>query len=129
MYDEVIKDLRGNHDKYFSRDMQAADAIEKLQKALDAVNDAHNEGYDVGYWAGRRDYEPKWISVDERLPEPKFAREWYLVALESGCVKTLAFEKQGRSDNLFRPGWHETASPVTHWMPLPEAPKEEEETT
>lgn len=33
------------------------------------INDAHNEGYDVGYWAGRRDYEPKWIPVTERLPE------------------------------------------------------------
>ncbi len=33
------------------------------------INEAHNEGYDVGYWAGRRDYEPKWIPVTERLPE------------------------------------------------------------
>lgn len=77
---------------------------------------------------------PKWIPVTERLPTPTFAREWYLVALESGCVQTLAFEKggysfefekDGFSDNLFQPGWHETASPVTHWMPLPEPPKEE----
>ena len=70
--------------------------------------------------------EPKWIPVTERLPDPKFAREWYLVALESGCVKSLAFEKEGRTDNLFRYGWHETASPVTHWMPLPEPPNEGE---
>lgn len=33
------------------------------------INDAHNEGYDVGYWAGRRDYEPRWIPVTEQLPE------------------------------------------------------------
>lgn len=33
------------------------------------INNAHNEGYDVGYWAGRRDYEPRWIPVTERLPE------------------------------------------------------------
>ena len=34
------------------------------------LNEAHNEGYDVGYWAGRRDYEQKWIPCSEKLPEP-----------------------------------------------------------
>ena len=68
----------------------------------------------------------QWISVEERLPEPRFAREWYLVALESGCVKTLAYENPTVKGALFRKGWHETASPVTHWMPLPEPPKEGE---
>ena len=68
----------------------------------------------------------QWISVKERLPEPRFAREWYLVALESGCVKTLAYEKPMVKGALFHKGWHETASPVTHWMPLPEPPKEGE---
>ena len=33
------------------------------------INDAHNEGYDVGYWAGRRDYEPRWIPVMDGLPK------------------------------------------------------------
>ena len=27
---------------------------------------------------------------------------------------------------LFDVGWHETAYPVTHWMLLPEPPKEED---
>lgn len=65
----------------------------------------------------------QWISVKERPPEPRSAREWYLVALESGCVKTLAYEKSTVKGALFHKGWHETASPVTHWMPLPEPPK------
>lgn len=60
----------------------------------------------------------EWIKCSERLPEPRFAREWYLVALESGCVMTLAFEKKENR-------WHETGSPVTHWMPLPDAPEVE----
>lgn len=37
MYDELVKDLRENHDKYFARDMQAADAIEGLSKLADAI--------------------------------------------------------------------------------------------
>jgi len=32
--------------------------IAELRKTLETVQDAHNEGYDVEYLAGRRDYEP-----------------------------------------------------------------------
>ena len=66
----------------------------------------------------------KWISVDDRLPEPKHefdARNWYLVALSNGVVKELAYEFHNHS--VFGYGWRETAYPVTHWMPLPEPPK------
>lgn len=65
----------------------------------------------------------KWIPVSERLPKkpkPNLRRGWYLVALESGCVMSLGFEYDGRK-------WFNTASPVTHWMPLPEPPKEGDE--
>ena len=116
MYETLVAALRkvDEYDSGYAKLMyDAADAVEALSvvvRAQKAVLDKF----------------PRWIPVTERLPEPKFAREWYLVALESGCVKSLAYEKEGRTDNLFRPGWHETASPVTHWMPLPEPPKEEE---
>ena len=68
----------------------------------------------------------EWISVDDRLPEPKHefdARNWYLVALSNGVVKELAYEFHNHS--VFGYGWRETAYPVTHWMPLPEPPKGE----
>ena len=68
---------------------------------------------------------PQWISVDDGLPEPKHefdARNWYLVALSNGVVKELAYEFHNHS--VFGYGWRETAYPVTHWMPLPEPPKE-----
>ena len=68
----------------------------------------------------------KWISVTERLPEPKHefdARNWYLVALSNGVVKELAYEFHNHS--VFGYGWRETAYPVTHWMPLPEPQKGE----
>ena len=69
---------------------------------------------------------PQWVSVDDRLPEPKHefdARNWYLVALSNGVVKELAYEFHNHS--VFGYGWRETAYPVTHWMPLPEPPKGE----
>ena len=99
---------------------QAADAIEELSKALDAVNDAHNEGYDVGYWAGRRDYEPKWIPIAERLPDKNM---WCLVICNEwgGRITRIStfladyfgerFEEDGKVITRF----------VTHWMPLPSA--------
>lgn len=46
------------------KNLQSADN-DSLYKKL---NEAHNEGYDVGYWAGRRDYEQKWIPCSKRLP-------------------------------------------------------------
>lgn len=62
---------------------------------------------------------PEWISVKERLPEQigSQVREKYLVHLASGCIQKLYFEFPTE-------GWHFTGSPVTHWMPLPEPPKE-----
>ena len=68
----------------------------------------------------------EWISVNDRLPEPKHefdARNWYLVALSNGVVKELAYEFHNHS--VFGYGWRETAYPVTHWMPLPLPPKGE----
>ena len=61
----------------------------------------------------------QWIPCSERLPKkPKnyphceFRRTWFLVSLESGCVKSLAYE-------FDRDEWQVTGSPVLAWMPLP----------
>lgn len=63
--------------------------------------------------------KPQWIPVSKRLPEkPKnypyceIRRTYYLVSLESGCVKTLGYE-------FDRDEWQITGSPVVAWMPLP----------
>ena len=34
MYEDLIKSLRTDHDKYFARDMEAADAIEDMNRQL-----------------------------------------------------------------------------------------------
>lgn len=64
---------------------------------------------------------PKWISVEDRLPEEPCA---VLVVLYGSAVCVAWYNY---------PGWFETGSGircsagngVTHWMPLPEPPKEE----
>lgn len=73
----------------------------------------------------RRNRMAEWISVKDRLPEKTGKqRGFYLVALSNGVVKELAYEFEHYNNMLFDVGWHETAYPVTHWMPLPEPPKE-----
>ena len=70
----------------------------------------------------------QWIPVEERLPKPEFKdqqRGFYLVTLSNGVVKELMYEFRHYDNMMFDVGWHDTAFPVTHWMPLPKVPKEE----
>ena len=137
-YSELIKELRDS-EEWATKDggipvgliyrlRQAADVIEELQKALDAVNDAHNEGYDVGYWAGRRDYEPKWIPVTEE-PTLKVGDDGYngYLVFANGYyeVADYATDKFDNVPYFHADGKHEPD--VTHYMPLPEPPKGETE--
>lgn len=146
MYEELVKSLRicsrcdfgqdcngctRKSDDAFCCDKllhEAADAIEELSKCLDNVNDAHNEGYDVGYWAGKRDYERKWIPVTERLPEDG---KFVLVCNDDGHMmiakhETETYEWYYKYTNYDFDIWdNEEQGPVRYWMPLPEPPKEE----
>ena len=54
---------------------------------------------------------PRWISVKDRLPENDDE-----VAIASGSYMTTGY---------YDGEWHGMLSYVTHWMPLPEPPKEE----
>lgn len=67
------------------------------------------------------DYVPRqqWISVEDRLPEEETEVLCYLGnALGKGIV--VAFRRHG---DWYFDGWK--CPTVTHWMPLPEPPKEE----
>ena len=76
----------------------------------------------------------KWIPVTERLPEDDLVED-----SEVKLIKVLAFYKTSmgvpvvrtqirqkvRRYNRDRWSWAKT-DPITHWMPLPEPPKEVE---
>lgn len=74
---------------------QAADAIEELSK-------------------------PKWIPVTERLPE---VRTWVLCYCRANSFDVFRMTDEGNwqygNRSIYMKGY------VTHWMPLPPAPKEE----
>ena len=75
----------------------------------------------------------KWIPVSERLPEddlPKDSKRKSIKVLVTyktsngvPVVRTQVREKEPWFNSM---GWDWTKSePITHWMPLPEPPKEE----
>jgi hypothetical protein len=67
------------------------------------------------YNAGYRK-QSKWISVDERLPDREGK---YLVCTTNGNIGVGNFiDYYGKGTHLCFDCWA-----VTHWMPLPEAPK------
>lgn len=91
------------------------------------IQDDHHWATEQAYKNGYADGQPKWISVEERLPTPY---ERVLVCrgdLRSEnkfiCVEYLTV---CYGETTMWGGDYETwKSKVTHWMPLPEAPKGE----
>ena len=69
--------------------------------------------------------ERRWIPVTERLP---VSEDTYLVYTERGSVYASHFytEKRFASGYVRESQWsHRGKVNVTHWMPLPEPPKED----
>lgn len=94
-----IMESGGNCDDYVKR--QAADMLEKLAAEKDAK-------------------DPEWINIKDRLPEKK--NEAYLCSLDS-CL--FPGSRYISIRTFFDDGKWEANGTVTHWMPLPELPKEE----
>ena len=135
MYDDLIKQLRYCANATTCRnciwkteccptDMQkkAADAIEELRKAVLRLED------EIGIYDELPMfyiYPTKWIPVTVRLPNPK---DLVLVCNEFGGVHYGYFEIDRQwytANNWLVDAW--TVMPnVTHWMPLPEPPKDGE---
>ena len=122
MYDELVKRLReevptalANCDFDFLEDWskEAADAIEDLEFACNR--------YEKDYKA-LCEYLPKWIPVKERLP--KYGER---VLVFGGVTMYVAYYDKNRYGGE---SWHKLNSKShycnpTHWMPLPQPPKEE----
>lgn len=133
MYDELVKDLREKAEflaaaeplhikNAFAETMkQAADAIEDLNKLVENSNKAYKAVYQN--LAVRI---PRWISVEERLPEAECGDFSKNVLVTDG--KYIAISSYFNCEEM-EPYWCYTGiGEITHWMPLPEPPKEEEQT-
>ena len=100
------------------------------EKRVQQIRDAARYKYpderihfiDGAKWA---DQHPHWIPVEERKPQE---RGHYLVYSQFGDVWLSEWmqDKKGRWDWYVAPICVGIISKVTHWMPLPEAPRKEE---
>ena len=140
MYDELVKVLRktdfsdgctcGAEPLCKDKDcviLQAADAIEQLSN----TGSAYGRGWTLGYDAGREESKPRWIPVTEGLPK---TRESILGKKSSKVIVAFRFDDgiQGtdtahtlNGEWVFEDHITVVARTITHWMPLPEPPKEE----
>ena len=105
-------------------------AVEALRAYAEAT-DNKTLADDIYNWVGNGVTVQKWIPVSERLPDNS-EHDWVLaqVVENSGYMhipKVMEY-RQNRNDWYEETyGWlsqHNGAFKVTHWMPLPEPPKE-----
>jgi hypothetical protein len=67
-----------------------------------------------------------WISVEDRLPDDK---KRYLICTESGRIDIAYYQPMGDKFSNHESFWQGSScrfTAVTHWMPLSEPPKGEE---
>lgn len=93
---------------------------------LDAQREYHehlDEMYENGHEAGKKDATQKWISVKDRLPEDRHSVLVYCP--HNKCIYTAYYDDFNDEWYYFGCGGGiEVYYTVSHWMPLPEPPKE-----
>lgn len=82
-----------------------------------ATEQAYKHGYEKGYEGGKA----KWIPVSERLPKPGD-----VVLAHSKYKEILVVQWDCASERWLTDTWDYMKDSITHWMPLPEPPKEGE---
>lgn len=128
MYDELVKQLRetsvdfGESDHISVMMIEAANAIEELQATVDGLTAQTYMVFEKTEGRTVIKFEPKWIPVTERLPEYSGC---YLVA-DSGSVTEAYYGKEWADGHWTDPGEMYMTYHPTHWMPLPEPPKDGE---
>lgn len=121
MYDELVKDLREiSRNRAIPVHMaetvkEAANAIENMSEAYEKLS-RHMDDLAA--------LMPRWISVSERLPETPGE---YMVAYHPCYWDSVHDEiKIGLDSFRGKTSWAKKKyQRVTHWMPLPQPPKEE----
>ena len=122
MNDELVKRLREHNGWALNETLdEAADAIEELQRQIDGWIEQERKALLKSV--------PKWIPVKESLPEGEVIavnalkgsygyREYIIGYVDEDYESDSGYSCESEGEILVN---------VTHWMPLPEPPKEETE--
>jgi len=114
MYEELVKRLRSHNGWALNKTLdEAADAIESTNKAYQMISEAYEAEVT----------KQNWIPVAERLPEKYDC--YYLVVLNNWNTDFCLYTKEKGFGMYITSKWWDANDEVTHWMPLPEPPKEE----
>lgn len=88
-----------------------------------AAREKYDDGYKKGYEQGKKDaLRSQWIPASERLPEENMD---VLIALKNGHF-VVGHQRKEMLLTVWRDSWANLRlfEMPTHWMPLPEPPKE-----
>ena len=112
------------------------DSLPPHWNILDPIHAMHIEDYGYGkrWLAYRRKPEMEWISVKDRLPdvdktESKFESVTVIAFVPKDRVRPMLYERayvRGKTVRRWKWIWYRLydGDEITHWMPLPEPPKE-----
>ena len=125
MYEELIKALKNcnypacgyycSQGCFMSQEGSTCELIPLLRKAADVIEELQKQRDEwESHAALAESFARGWIPVTERLPE-KDTRVIVCASLPEGV----------HSDFIYEDGHWFVSAGVTHWMPLPEPPKEE----
>ena len=102
------------------------------EEFIAGFRDGHDQGYAAGYEDARREIEdaaPQWIRVKDELPPSGEFGKIVLACNDVGTVNAAYLSSYGKwyaANNTMYDAWSWMPN-VTHWMPLPEPPKEAQE--
>ena len=95
-----------------------------MKDTLKQLADLHDENIELKKEIERLKAEREWISVEDRLPE--FGEEYNCVQVldDVGNPVTSITEYYAIEKIFCYPGTDIEQKGITHWMPLPEPPKQ-----
>ena len=140
MYDELVKMLRAVAGGGREEKCDGCPCVEDYPCCVDCLDKLHKQAADaieqlsvvVRAQKAVLDKFPRWIPVTERLPElprSEYCAKMVIAKVNGFGVMPMAYERtklNGKVTERWRFYWDRVCTEeVTHWMPLPESPKEE----
>ena len=123
MYDELIKQLREHYEWARGNEWETPITLsDDLGSAIEAIEELSAK-YEKALHELVKQEEPRWIPVEEKLPEEN---GFYLCCYEAKHRDGVAMDEGLSILKYLDQKWHlNEMYIVTHWTPLPKPPKEE----